>query len=111
MPRNLISCAGTSPSSRQLIGCAAPPQLKTNVSLVGPVDGTNTVFTTPDKFIHDGMNNEMVYLRGLRLLEGAGNDYVASESGGAGTGYDTLTFSRAPRVDDNVFVDYFSRLS
>jgi hypothetical protein len=57
------------------------------------------------------MNNEMVYLRGLRLLEGAGNDYVASESGGAGTGYDTLTFSRAPRVDDNVFVDYFSRLS
>jgi hypothetical protein len=111
MPRSLISCFGTSSGSRQLIGCSAQAPLKTGVSLLGSVDGVNTVFTTPDKFTHDGVSDEMVYLRGLRLRSGAGNDYTVSESGGAGTGYDTITFASAPRSGDNLFIDYFSVLN
>jgi hypothetical protein len=73
----------------------------------GVVGGGNTVFTTPDKFVHDGTANEAVYLRGKRVLEGLGNDYVASESGGVGTGYDTVTFAVAPLAFDNILIDYF----
>ena len=67
----------------------------------------NTVFTTPTDFLHDGVSNEMVYLRGKRCLEGVGNDYVASESGGLGTGYDTITFASAPLPGDAILVDYY----
>lgn len=80
---------------------------RTNVVPIGSINGSNTVFSTPDDFIHDGTTNESVYLRGKRLLEGVGNDYVASESGGAGTGYDTLTFAVAPKAGDNILVDYY----
>lgn len=82
-------------------------RLKTGVHLTGPIDGLNTVFTAPDLFVHDGTSNEMVYLRGLRLREGVGNDYVASESGGVGSGYDTITLARPPRVNDVLLVDYY----
>jgi hypothetical protein len=80
---------------------------RTNVIPSGAIDALNTVFTTPDFFVHNGSTNEAVYLRGKRLLEGAGNDYVAVESGGAGTGYDTLVLARAPKPGDNLLVDYF----
>lgn len=84
-----------------------PTALRTNVVPLGTVNGVNTVFTTPDNFVHDGVTNEAVFLRGLRRSEGAGNDYVASESGGAGTGYDTITFARAPKTGDNIVLDYY----
>ena len=81
-------------------------KLLTNQMLLGDVDGVNTVFTTTRKFLHGGDFDELVYLRGQRRLNG-GCDYVASESGGVGTGYDTITFLRAPKTDDNLVVDYF----
>lgn len=80
---------------------------RTNVIPAGAIDGVNLVFTTPDFFIHDGQTDEAVYLRGKRLREGAGNDYTAIESGGAGTGFDTLVLARAPKAGDNFLVDYY----
>jgi hypothetical protein len=88
-------------------GGGVPTDLRTNVVPIGVINGVNTVFTTPDDFIHDGVTDEAVYLRGQRRLEGVGNDYVASESGGAGTGFDTITFAKAPRPGDNILVDYY----
>ena len=84
-----------------------PSDLRTNVLALGVINGTNTVFSTPDNFVHDGVTDERVYLRGKRLLEGAGNDYTAVESGGVGTGYDTIVFARAPKPGDNILLDYY----
>jgi len=81
---------------------------RTNIVPIGVINGVNTVFTTPEDYIHNGTNNEMVYLRGLRRAEGAGCDYIASESGGSGSGYDTITFSSAPKTDDVLLMDYFT---
>ena len=83
-------------------------RLKMSVSPSGDVDGVNTSFTvSPDKFLHLPGYSERVYLRGLRLLEGVGNDYVASESGGPGTGYDTITLRAAPLSGDTILLDYY----
>ena len=84
-----------------------PASLRTNVIALGLINGVNTVFTTPDNFTHDGVTDEAVYLRGKRLLEGASNDYTAVESGGAGTGYDTIVLARAPKPGDNLLLDYY----
>jgi len=73
---------------------------------LGPVDGANTVFTTQRKFLRAGGLREAVYLRGLRRLDGS-NDYSVAESGGAGTGYDTIIFSVAPKVGDHLTLDYY----
>ena len=97
----------------EFIGCdtggggGPPVDLRTNVVPLGAINGINTVFTTPDTFVHDGVANEAVYLRGQRLLEGAGNDYTAVESGGVGTGYDTIVLARPPRPNDNLLLDYY----
>jgi len=88
-------------------GAGVPTALRIGVIPVGAVNGINTVFTTIDNFIHDGVSDERVYVRGQRLLEGAGNDYTASESGGVGAGFDTITLVKAPRPSDNILVDYY----
>ena len=75
----------------------------------GLINDANTSFTTAVDFI-DG--SESVYFNGVRQTEGVGCDYVRSESGGAGTGYDTITFAVAPRSrpgakpDDSITIDY-----
>lgn len=80
-----------------------------NEVLAGPINGTNTVFTTSAEFTP---GSEAVYFNGVRQTAGAGNDYTISESGGAGTGYDTIIFDVAPRArggskpDDRVSIDY-----
>lgn len=80
-----------------------------NEVLTGTVNGINTVFTTAVDFV---AGSEAVYFNGIRQTPGVGNDYTISESGGAGTGYDTITFMVAPRSrpgakpDDLVTVDY-----
>lgn len=75
--------------------------------VAGTVNGMNTVFTVAETFIHDGSTDEAVYLRGLARDEGVGKDYVASESGGIGTGYDTITFTQAPRPGDVILITYY----
>lgn len=70
------------------------------VSLVGVLDGSNRVFlTTPDFFTHDLVGSGQtieVFHNGRRLIQAATadpsiGDYTVEESGGVGTGYDTIT--------------------
>jgi hypothetical protein len=83
--------------------------VRVGVELVGPKNGANRIFrTTPDFFVHDpsgsGKTIEL-YHNGRLLVQtdtynpGLG-DYVVEESGGVGTGFDTvnlLTFSPIER--------------
>jgi hypothetical protein len=69
----------------------------------GTVNGANTVFTTSGFFVN---GSEAVFYNGVRQRSGVGCDYEISESGGVGTGYDTITFAVAPRSGDNLIVDY-----
>jgi hypothetical protein len=82
---------------------------KVQIDLIGTKDGSNLVFTTPDNFVQQASGTKIkVYMNGQRLYEGATCDYTVSESGGAGTGYDTITLSAdlAPLSFDNLFADY-----
>jgi len=74
-----------------------------NQSLIGVIDGFNTVFTTGTKFRRTATDNEIVLLNGVRLREG--DDYTVSESV-PGTGYDTITFTIPPRVNDKITIDF-----
>jgi hypothetical protein len=83
--------------------------VKVGVSLTGPLDGLNRTFrTSPDRFIHDpegtGRTIE-IWHNGRRLVQtssahpGSG-DFCVAESGGAGSGFDTvnlLTFAPVGR--------------
>ena len=82
-------------------------RLLTGQVLLGSKDGVNTVFSTTRLFLHSGDFDELVYLRGVRRFEGVGCDYVAAESGGIGTGFDTITFQKAPEANDNLLIDYY----
>lgn len=68
--------------------------------------GDPKVFTTALNFKHGGVDTEAVHYNGQRFLSGSGNDYVASESGGVGTGYDTITLEFIPRPASNWLIDY-----
>lgn len=75
----------------------------------GVIDGVNTLFTTSSFFQEDSI---AVYYNGQRLRRGASNDYVVSESGGIGTGFDTIDLTFAPRSSpmvDVITVDYTER--
>lgn len=80
-----------------------------NEVLTGLINGINTVFTTAVDFV---AGTEAVFFNGVRQSPGASNDYVISESGGGGTGFDTITVSDAPRgrpgprTDDRLTIDY-----
>ena len=80
---------------------------RTNLDLSGAKNGSNLVFVVPggDKFTHNlPYFSIQVYFNGqrLRLID----DYVILESGGSGTGYDTVVLEVAPRASDKVIVDY-----
>jgi len=72
----------------------------------GVIDGGNTSFMTPSYFVESSLE---VYYNGQRLRKGSTNDYTVSESGGIGTGFDTINLAFAPRSSpkvDVVTVDY-----
>jgi hypothetical protein len=84
---------------------------KQNINLIGTKNGSNRKFTVPapDKFINGslGANEFRILVRhnGKGLLPGI--DYTMSESGGAGTGLDTIqliTFK--PIADSTLVADY-----
>lgn len=82
---------------------------KEYVGLTGLQNDSNLVFTIPDKAIHSPPGFQLkVYRNGVRLNPGVGNDYTVSESGGAGTGFDTITFTTgtAPRSYECLWADY-----
>lgn len=73
----------------------------------GDIDGVNTEFTTAGKF---QPGSEKVYYNGDRLRSGVGNDYVTSEGGGFGSGFDTIVLAFAPKAapgnPDVLLIDY-----
>jgi hypothetical protein len=82
-------------------------RLKYNIEPAGDKDGVNLVYTTPDYFLQDSLSTIRIYRNGQRLSEGSGNDYTVSESGGVGTGYDTITITEdALLSDEALIVDY-----
>lgn len=64
------------------------------------------IFNTLMKFKHESINSEVLSYNGQRLYEGVGNDYIVSESGGVGTGYDTITLEFTPKVDSIFLIDF-----
>ena len=83
---------------------------KQGITLGGAVNGINTTFTTsPDKFMDGtvGSNsfNIMVQHNGRILVKGV--DYTIGESGGIGTGYDTINIvSFIPDTGSTMIADY-----
>lgn len=89
--------------------------IRDDVLLDGTVNGVNQVFTLPSSEIavHNSPGLKIkVYYNGQRLHEGLTNDFVVSESGGAGTGFDTVTLNFAPlpaignHPNDRITADY-----
>lgn len=85
---------------------------RTDVQLIGTPNAALKVFTTPDVFFHDPSRSIRLYLNGQRLFQGVDGvgDYVAGESGGIGTGYDSVIINAsclAPKPGDLLTADYF----
>jgi hypothetical protein len=82
--------------------------MRLDITPAGMVDGVNLVFTTPEKFVQVVPLTIRVYRNGQRqaLVE----DYTVSESGGIGTGYDTITFTSGAKVKPGtaIRVDYIA---
>lgn len=80
-----------------------------NIALLGPRDGVNLTFTTPEPFLTAAYFPFLVYRNGIRLELGFGNDYTIGESGGPGTGYDTVILQAyPPRLTEKVTADYIA---
>jgi len=80
---------------------------RTGQGLLGAKDGVNLVYTTPssENFVHNlPFLSIQVYYNGVRqtLLD----DYTVSESGGVGTGFDTITMGVPMRPGDKLIADY-----
>lgn len=74
-------------------------------ALIGPLNGFNLVFTTSTKFFASGPSKECLHYNGVVLYQGLADDYTVSESGGVGTGFDTITMAFAPRANDRLSID------
>ena len=82
-------------------------KLRFGVAVSGAINGSNRIFTAPEKFLVTSSGIEpQVYYNGQRLVRG--DDYVLSEAGGPGSGYDVFTFEFSPRSGDKVQVDYIA---
>jgi len=88
-----------------------PVNFKQNISLIGARDGNNRIFKvpSPDKFINGiFQNNEfriLVRHNGKGLEENI--DYIVAESGGSGTGYDTIILTNmSPPPRSRLLCDY-----
>jgi len=76
-------------------------------NLVGVKDGVNVIFATPglEKFAHNLPFLDLnVYYNGIRLKLLL--DYMVAESGGSGSGFDTVLLTFAPEVNDQLLADY-----
>lgn len=92
-------------------GGQLPFAFRQNIRLVGLIDGINQVFTvpSPDKFINGDFSDNtfkiQVYHNNIGLQEG--QDYFVSESGGLGTGFDTITLtSFTPNPNTFLYANY-----
>lgn len=107
-PGTLVQVIGSALSTDVVLIWPDPRVERPSAALVGAINGANTVFTTPEKLVKSSLR---VLMNGVQLEEGAGNDYTVTESGGPGTGFDTITFlGFAPRVGDKLFASYLPAL-
>lgn len=83
-----------------------PRSRHAGVGLVGAINGANTTFTTPQPFLNTGQDTAAVFYNGQRLHEGVGDDYTLAESGGPGTGWDTVNLLFTPKPGDRLTADY-----
>lgn len=89
----------------QVVGGATPTPGSTrvyNATPSGQIDGENVDFQLPT-FVN---GSQALFLNGVRLTPGEGNDYSTAESGGAGTGFDLVQLAYAPADRDRLLVDY-----
>ncbi len=82
-----------------------PYVFKEEVQMVGAVDSVNRTFRVPDKFIKGSYFgndfNIIVTHNGRELFEGT--DFICVESGGLGSGYDTIELqSFTPRANHSL---------
>lgn len=103
-------------SLAELTAVAGVVKDRIGVGFVGAQDDSNRVFrTTPDFFLHDlggsGQTIE-VFHNGRRLMQVAtpdplNGDYTVEESGGLGTGFDTITIlTLAPTARSLLVANY-----
>jgi len=79
---------------------------KFQVELIGAKNGVNVTYLVPDKFNEEKIR---VYRNGVRQMRDdvGACDIEVEESGGPGTGFDTIIFvDRAPVAGENLFADY-----
>ena len=89
--------------------------LRMHIRLDGTLGGGNRTFTTPVAFRHDGANlaTISVFHNRTRLDQAPSadpelGDYYVSESGGIGTGYDTINILRfTPNTKSVLEADYW----
>lgn len=81
-------------------------RFRCEIELVGVKDGSNTTFHTPEKFVQNANIRIKVYFNGQRLRSGVANDFTVAESGGVGTGFDTIIMATAPMSFDVLMADY-----
>jgi hypothetical protein len=75
------------------------------VALAGSINGANTAFVTPEFFRQAPPNSSIaVYYNGQRIL--VDDDFTVQESGGVGTGYDTVNTLFIPKSGDKLWADY-----
>jgi len=90
-------------SSSAGIKLVLPVDVVTNSKIVtrepanGTIDGTNLVFTLAYPIV---LGSECVYLNGILMDEGTGNDYTISGQ--------VITFEYPPEVDDKLRVNYIA---
>ncbi len=85
----------------------ATARFRTGQQLTGTKDGLNVTFTVPfgDKFTQNLPFLALKdYYNGVRLT--LLDDYTVFESGGLGTGFDTVVLEVAPLFFDKLLADY-----
>lgn len=88
----------------------AAVRFRTGQQLTGLKDGANVTYTVPvgDKFTHNlPFFSIKVFFNGVRLT--LLDDYTIAESGGVGTGYDTVVMEVTPLSVDHLLVDYIAQ--
>jgi len=71
---------------------------------IGVKDNSNTVFMTANKFLQKDGFALIFNKNGQEQL--LGYDYIVSESGGSGTGFDTVITRKPPRIFDTLICHY-----
>lgn len=88
-----------------------PYAIKQQIHLIGTKDSVNRIFTVPapDKFLNGIYDNNefriLIKHNGRDLVET--KDYFVAESGGPGTGFDTIILCFAPRDVSVLVADYY----